>query len=196
VWLAERGWVRFDPTAAIAPGRIQNGLSESLPDNTALPFMLRDPPQWLRDLRFNFDAMANQWNQWVLGYDMERQFAFLTRLGMEDITWQRMAFNMLAGIFLLVGIFTLILLRRLIVKQHDMVQATWLKACRKLAKVGLPRLAHEGAQDYANRVSRTRPDLAQGIQDIATRYTALRYKSESKPDSLNDFKKSVKAFKV
>jgi protein-glutamine gamma-glutamyltransferase len=140
--------------------------------------------------------MANQWNQWVLGYDMERQFAFLTRLGMEDITWQRMAFNMLAGIFLLVGIFTLILLRRLIVKQHDMVQATWLKACRKLAKVGLPRLAHEGAQDYANRVSRTRPDLAQGIQDIATRYTALRYKSESKSDSLNDFKKSVKAFKV
>lgn len=196
VWLAERGWVRFDPTAAIAPGRIQNGLSESLPDNTALPFMLRDPPQWLRDLRFNFDAMANQWNQWVLGYDMERQFAFLTRLGMEDITWQRMAFNMLAGIFLLVGIFTLILLRRLIVKQHDMVQATWLKACRKLAKVGLPRLAHEGAQDYANRVSRTRPDLAQGIQDIATRYTELRYNNETPPGALTAFKNAVHSFKL
>lgn len=196
VWLAERGWVRFDPTAAIAPGRIQNGLSESLPDNAALPFMSRNPPQWMRDLRFNLDAMANQWNQWVLGYDMERQFAFLTRLGMEDITWQRMAFNMLGGIFLLVGIFTLILLRRLIVKQHDPVQAAWIKVCKKLAQAGLPRPAHEGAQDYANRISITRPDLAQHIQVIAAHYTALRYLGTNDEDKLRAFKSAVKNFKT
>ena len=113
VWLQDRGWVRYDPTAVIAPGRIQNGLRTALPDNTLLPFFARTQSSLLLKLRLDLDAITNQWNQWVLGYNTERQFAFLTRLGMEDITWQKLAMNMFAGVTLLVGIFTLIMLRRL-----------------------------------------------------------------------------------
>jgi len=43
------------------------------------------------------------------------------------------------------------------------VQAAWLRLCRKLAKAGLPRAAHEGALDYAARVAAARPDLANVI---------------------------------
>ncbi|MFH0934912.1 MAG: DUF3488 and transglutaminase-like domain-containing protein [Pseudomonadota bacterium] len=196
VWLNDRGWVRIDPTAAISPARIQGGLSAALPDNAALPFMARNPPQWLRGLRLNWDALSNQWNQWVLGYDTERQFAFLTRLGMEDITWQKMALNMLAGIALLVGVFTLIMLRRLAVRQHDAVQAVWLKACRKLEKAGLPRAPHEGPMDYATRIAAAHPDLAEDIQDIAARYASLRYGGETEQDGLLAFKDAVRAFKL
>ena len=196
VWLSKRGWVRVDPTAAISPARIQSGLSAALPDNAALPFMARNPPQWMRDLRFNWDALANQWNQWVLGYNSERQFAFLTRLGMEDITWQKLAMNMLAGIFLLVGIFTLILLRRLVVRQNDPVQAAWLKLCKKLAKVGLARAPHEGPEDYTARVVAARPQLASEMQDIATRYTDLRYAGTNDEGALRAFKDAVKSFKL
>jgi hypothetical protein len=196
VWLATRGWVRVDPTAAISPARIQSGLSAALPDNAALPFMARNPPQWMRDLRFNWDAMANQWNQWVLGYDSERQFAFLTRLGMEDITWQKLAMNMLAGIFLLVGIFTLILLRSLEVRQNDPVQAAWLKVCKKLAKVGLARAPHEGPADYAARVIAERPQLADAMHDIAKRYTNLRYGGADDEGTLRAFKDAVKTFRA
>ena len=145
VWLRDRGWVRVDPTAAISPERIQSGLNAALPDNVDLPFMARTQSPLLLKLRFNLDALTNQWNQWVLGYDTERQFAFLTRLGMEDITWQKLALNMLAGVALLVGIFTLIMLRRLASHHTDAVQAAWLKVCRKLEKAGLPRAPHEGA---------------------------------------------------
>ena len=53
VWLAGQGWVRVDPTGVIAPGRVERGLSASVSDNAALPFMERNPPQWMRDLRFN-----------------------------------------------------------------------------------------------------------------------------------------------
>ncbi|MDH2915434.1 MAG: transglutaminase domain-containing protein, partial [Gallionella sp.] len=196
VWLSGQGWVRIDPTAAISPARIQIGLSAALPDNAALPFMARNPPQWMRDLRFNWDALANQWNQWVLGYNTERQFAFLTRMGMEDITWQKLAMNMLAGIFLLVGIFTLILLRRLVVRQNDPVQAAWLKLCRKLGKAGLARTPHEGPEDYAARIATARPQLAHAIHDIATRYIGLRYDGKSDEGSLRAFKDAVKSFKL
>ncbi len=196
VWLANRGWVRVDPTAAISPARIQSGLSAALPDNAALPFMARNPPQWMRELRFNWDALANQWNQWVLGYNSERQFAFLTRLGMEDVTWQKMIMNMVAGMSLLVGIFTLILLRRLVVRQNDPVQAAWLKVCKKLAKAGLARAPHEGPEDYAARVIAARPHLASSMYDISKRYTDLRYAGTNDEGALRAFKDAVSNFKA
>jgi len=175
VWLEGQGWVRIDPTAAIAPERVQRSLSAALQNNSALPYMARNPPQWLNNLRLNWDTFANQWNQWVLGYNSERQFAFMTRLGMESITWQKMAMSMATGVGLLVALFALFMLRHLIARRQDKVQAAWLKLCRKLAKAGLPRAAHEGAQDYAARIAAARPELAIVIHDLAARYSALRY---------------------
>ncbi|MBI5891242.1 MAG: DUF3488 domain-containing transglutaminase family protein [Nitrosomonadales bacterium] len=196
VWLQDRGWIRVDPTASISPERIQSGLNAALPDNIVLPFFARTQSPLLLKLRYNLDALTNQWNQWVLGYNAERQFAFLTRMGMEDITWQKLAMNMLAGVSLLVGIFTLVMLRRLVVRQTDAVQATWLKVCRKLAKAGLPRAAHEGAMDYADRIAAVRPDLAEDLYDIAARYASLRYGGETETEGLADFKNAVRAFKL
>jgi transglutaminase-like putative cysteine protease len=196
VWLQDRGWVRIDPTAAISPERIQSGLNAALPDNAALPFLARTQSAFLLNLRYNLDSLTYQWNQWVLGYNTERQFAFLTRLGMEDITLRNLAMNMLAGVSLLVGIFTLVMLRRLAVRQTDAVQAVWLKLCRKLEKAGLPRAPHEGAMDYAARIAAARPDLAAGIRDIAMRYASLRYGGESEMDGLPAFRDAVRAFKL
>jgi transglutaminase-like putative cysteine protease len=196
VWLQDRGWVRIDPTAAVSPERIENGLNAALPGKVDLPLLARTQSPILLSLRFNLDALTNQWNQWVLGYDTERQFAFLTRLGMEDITWQKLALNMLSGIALLVGIFALIMLRRLASHHTDAVQALWLKACRKLEKAGLPRAPHEGAMDYADRIAAARPDLAADIYDIAARYASLRYGGESEKDALSAFRNAVRMFKL
>jgi transglutaminase-like putative cysteine protease len=194
VWLPDRGWVRFDPTAAVAPGRIQNGLSASLPNNAALPFFARTQSPLLLKLRLNIDAFTNQWNQWVLGYNTERQFALLTRLGMEDITWQKLAMNMFGGVALLVGIFTLIMLRRLRLSNTDEVQRIYLKFCKKMAKAGIVRAAHEGAQDFAYRASRLKSQHAAEILDITAQYIALRYHNHHEADSLQIFKISVRKF--
>ncbi len=195
VWLRDLGWVRIDPTAAIAPDRIQSGLNAALPDNAALPFFARTQSQFLLKLRFNLDALNNQWNQWVLGYNTERQFAFLTRLGMEDITWQKLAINMLAGVSLLVGIFTLVMLRRLVTRQADAIQANYLKFCRKLAKRGTLRAAHEGAQDFARRAAKIHAHHAEQIADITARYVALRYGNQRDEASLRAFRDAVWAFR-
>ncbi|MBI5430139.1 MAG: DUF3488 domain-containing transglutaminase family protein [Nitrosomonadales bacterium] len=187
VWLAGRGWVRVDPTGAIAPERVQRGLSAALSDNAILPFMARNPPQWMLNLRMNWDALANQWNQWVLGYDSERQFAFLTRLGMESLTWQKIALNMMLGVGLAIGLFALFMLRHLIARQPDKVQAAWLKLCRKLEKSGLPRAPHEGAQNYAARVAAVRPELEGNLLDLAARYSALRYGGKTNEQQEQEF---------
>jgi transglutaminase-like putative cysteine protease len=196
VWRVGQGWVRVDPTAAIAPERVQRGLSAALPNNATLPFMARNPPQWMRDLRLNWDAMANQWNQWVIGYNSERQFAFLTRLGMEDVTWQQITVNLVTGLGIAIGLLALYLLRHLFARKTDKVQAAWLKLCDKLAKAGLPRSPHEGAIDYANRVAIARPELGHKIRDLAKRYSALRY-GKTRNDYLeNEYLQRATAFKI
>ncbi len=196
VWLQERGWVRYDPTAAIAPDRIQSGLGASLSDNAALPFLLRTQSPLLLRLRLNLDALSNQWNQWVLSYDNERQFALLSRLGMQDITWQKLALYMFAGVATLAGIFALFMLRRLKVRHSDAVQAAWLKLCQKLEKAGLPRAAHEGAQDYAQRIAAVRPELGDKLRDLARSYTALRYGKEPGAAAFAAFKDALRGFKL
>ena len=194
VWLAGQGWVRVDPTGVIAPARMQSSLSAALPNNTALPFMARNPPQWMRNLSLNWDTLSNQWNQWVLGYDAERQFAFLTRLGMESITWQKIALNMMVGLSGVIALFALFMLRHLYTRQPDKVQAAWLKLCRKLAKAGLPRAAHEGAQDYATRVAVARPELADAVLDLAARYSALRYGAIQDEQVKSEFIRLIQKF--
>jgi len=196
VWLAGRGWVRIDPTAAAAPTRLESGLAASVPDAAVLPLMVRNPPQWLRTLQLNWDALANQWNQWVLGYNAERQFAFLTRMGMEDITWRKMALEMLAVVAVLVGIFALLMLQRLRTRINDPALALYLKFCRKLTKVGLRRAAHEGPLDFAIRAARQRPDLAAAIAAITESYIALRYGRQDNAAALSVLRNAVAAFKL
>ncbi len=175
VWLKDQGWLRIDPTAAIAPERVEHGLSAALPDNSALPFLSRDPPRWLRDLRLNLDTLTNRWNQWVIGYSGERQFAFLSRLGMASLSWQQLAISMMTGIGLLIALYALFMLRHLFTRKADKTQTAWLNICQKLARAGLPRKPHEGPKDYAMRVSAARPELANTLEDLAARYCLLRY---------------------
>jgi transglutaminase-like putative cysteine protease len=196
VWLQDRGWVRFDPTAAVAPERIRNGLSAAMPNNAALPFFARTQSPLLLNLRLNLDAFTNQWNQWVLGYDTERQFAFLTRLGMEDITWQKLAMNMFGGVALLVGIFTLFMLRRLQLRNTDEIQKHYQQFCKKMAKVGFERAPHEGAQDFANRATGIKSQYATAIQNITAQYIALRYQNQHDASLLQSFKSAVRSFKL
>jgi hypothetical protein len=103
---------------------------------------------------------------------------------------------MLAGVAFLVGIFTLVMLRRLSARSTDAVQTIWLRVCRKLEKAGLPRAPHEGAMDYAARIAAARPELADPIHDIAVRYAALRYGGEKEKEALPAFKDAVRAFKL
>lgn len=196
VWLKQRGWLRIDPTAAISPERLQGGLSAAMPDSPALPFLARRQAQWLLKIRFNLDMLNHQWNQWVLGYNAERQFAFLTRLGMEDVSWQKMAINLLIGVALLLGIIALLLLRKLYTRQTDATQELYLKFCKKLSRSGIVRAAHEGPQDFAARAARGLPQLAAAINDITTRYLNLRYAGQADTADLHALRRAVHAFKL
>lgn len=177
VWLEHGGWVRVDPTATSAPARIEQNLAAAVPAGDPLPFLSRAGLGWLREARFRWWALNNAWNQWVLGYNTERQRAFLERLGMRAPDWRKMtaALAVLSGLVLL-ALAGWMLYRR---PRLDAAERQWRKLSRRLGKRGLARQPWEGPRDYARRVAAARPGIAAEIDRIATLYAGLRYGSLS-----------------
>src|SRR5882724_8120874 len=171
VWLAGGGWTRVDPTAAAVPVRVELGITAAAPAGQSL--LMRTNLNWLKSLRNNWEALTNQWNQWVLGYNPDRQREMLSWLGMQQPSWQTMTvmlFWSVAGVLLLTALWLLRGIRR-----DDPVQRAWSRFCDKLAREGLARTRAEGPLDYASRVTRSLPVREDAVRAIARLYVDQRY---------------------
>lgn len=175
VWLEERGWMRVDPTAAVAPNRIEQGLYEALPDAHELPFLARrgGAYQWVRQLALTWDVLNIRWNEWVLAYGAERQKQFLSGLGFGAVDWAKMIIAMMLALGGLGLIFLLLRWRKL--RSSDAIGRAWQRFCASLAWQGVQRGAHEGPLDFTQRACQQLPRLAASIQEISALYVALRY---------------------
>ena len=194
VWLKGRGWVRFDPTAAASPVRLESGVAAAVPATDPLPLMARTTLTWLLGLRYNWDALANKWNQLVLGYNPERQREFLSRIGMNEPSWENMALTLFWGVGGLLALLAAWLLRRM--RSVDPVQRLWLRFCAKLGSKGSLRAAHEGPADYVERSAVLYPAVAERIRAIGARYITLRYGDHADERMLAELRLLVREFKV
>jgi hypothetical protein len=195
VWLKSRGWVRVDPTAAIAPRRIESGLAAALPAGEALPLLARMDSAWLMKLRMSWDLLNNDWNQWVLGYGQERQYDLLSRMGFEMVTWKELAIGLAVGAATLLLALSGFMLWRRTPAGADPATVIYQRFCRKLARIGIIRQPNEGPADFAKRTAMLRPDLALSAASISALYVALRYAPHPNASNLHQFDKRVRDFR-
>ena len=191
VWLPGEGWVRVDPTAAVSPLRIERGLAAAVPETDQASLRARNRLKWLRQARFAWDAVANSWNQWVLGYNPERQVRFLSRIGLAQATWQNMVIALIATSGIILLVLASLLLMRLTARRMDPVQRAYARFCQAMARRGAPRKPSEGPRDFAARLSLQIPQLRETVQRIAALYVALRYGGEKNPRVLEQFRQAV-----
>jgi transglutaminase-like putative cysteine protease len=194
VFLKGRGWIRVDPTAVAVPGRVQSGLARAVQAGEPLPLMLRPNLEWLRDVRFQWDALAHKWNVWVLGYNPERQRDLMLLVGIRDADWR----SLTATLFTILGVMTLILigwsLRQL--ARPDPVQRAWRRFCGKLATRGVERAPHEGPRDYSVRAARALPGARRSILRIAALYIGLRYGSRPNSTAVARLRRLVRELRL
>ena len=136
-WIAGEGWIRVDPTAAVAPERIERGAAEAFAGAQGLD----GDGSWLATLarrtRFNWDAIGNAWDQWVLAYNGDRQSGLLSGFGIERIDWQTLTIALIVAFgAVLAAIGGLTLFRR---ARLDPVVAQYEKACALLARAARAR---------------------------------------------------------
>ena len=100
VWLEGRGWVRVDPTAAVAPGRTGSFQRLVAPRGVLGTAMQTVSPNLWAALRSGWEAMNNGWNQWVLNYTQSRQLNMLRNLGFTSPSWEDLSRVLLAVVVL------------------------------------------------------------------------------------------------
>lgn len=182
VWLAGQGWLRVDPTAAVAPERVTTQSRAPLPaadsvfaDWTGLNTLqyslgsLWQTP--LRLLRQGWEAANAGWNRWVLDYSSARQQSLLEFFGLETVDW-RVLSGLLLGIGGLVASLVLLPLLR---SHHRLppAEALYQGLCQRLARLGHPKAAHEGPRAYARRLAGEAGRLNRSQQTAAIRFLTL-----------------------
>lgn len=198
VWLEKEGWLRVDPTTVIPAQRVNTSLDLNRFRSTAITTSRGQPlssiGRSLLKLRHSWDAINNSWNQWVLGFDSDRQNRLLQQLGFRSFSWQWLIIVMMVLLFstlLLIALF--ILLRQ--PRHYDPVIHLYQRFCRKLARVGFVRQPAEGPRSFASRVMHFRADLGDPVEKITSLYEALRYKQGTDTTLKKELKKRIAEFR-
>ncbi|ABF46088.1 transglutaminase-like protein [Deinococcus geothermalis DSM 11300] len=183
VWLPGQGWVRVDPTAVIAPARVNADLPTALshPSATVAP-----APTPLHRAALRLDALQNRWNTWIAGYDGSQQRELLARVGMEQI----------GGITALVvgaGLLGLALLPLLLGARHPSPADPAARALETLTRrLRLPRAPGETATAYAQRAAVQYPAQAEAIAAALQAYHAARYAPDRNAETLRQLRAAVR----
>jgi transglutaminase-like putative cysteine protease len=174
VWI-DGLWRRVDPTAAVAPERIQRGLSAALPRGEPVPLLSRAEWSWLRAAQWRWDAVNHNWQKWVIGFNHERQQSLFSELGWpKPEPWQIV--GLIVGAFTLWGLGYLTWSQRhQRLRTQDPLERAWLRINRRLARAGLPRAATEGPLTYGERLCARWPQHEKLWRELATGYALARY---------------------
>lgn len=173
VWLDQQGWIRIDPTGAIAPERIESGIEAALPDAPPVTGLLRTDINVLRNLVLAWDGVNNLWNLWIMSYGPELQNSLLRRLGI--INWTQMAIWMIVLCSLMVILYLFFWWKADRPSIHDPLVIAYSELCHKLQRAGIQRRSWEGPLDYAQRIKKMRPDLYTVVGPLLQDYLNLRY---------------------
>ncbi|MDJ0878329.1 MAG: DUF3488 and transglutaminase-like domain-containing protein [Halieaceae bacterium] len=201
IWLDGQGWVRMDPTFAIAPARIEFGLEQALAEEGSFlaesplsPLRFRNV-SWVNNLRLQLDAINYRWQLFVLSYDQEQQYQILNRL-IGSVGQTQL-------VFLIVGTWALLLVPVAITMvwrnrgpRPDAATRYYQEFCRRLRRAGFIRPGHEAPAAFAGRVAADRPAWAEEVAAITRCYESLAYAGNEDPAALTELKRRVRSFRI
>lgn len=208
VWFEDEGWVRVDPTAAIAPHRVEELLRsdyrqrDSLFDDFGFEAVDIENLSTLKRLQFWIDQANTGWNDWVLDYGRDKQQDLFKGLGLSKLNSTQVVVMM----FVLLGLFlTWVSWRWLKVKKSSDILTNSLEILEaKLARKGIKIEPSKGALQLANELRgdirlarKIEPNSRNELIKVLHTYTQLRYSpNKNSLSSEKDFHKRVKALRI
>jgi len=176
VWLGERGWLRVDPTVVVAPERLHRGVLELLPEAFPTSVRLLHGVPWVARLLQSWDAANDWWGRHVVQFDYAAQLNLLTNFGIRSPDARYLGWAFMLALLLWLTVVAWSIGRTAPARARaDRLARAYLRLCRKLARIALPRAAHQGPLSLAEEVCVRRPDLAERVRPLLLRYAQLRY---------------------
>jgi transglutaminase-like putative cysteine protease len=186
VWLAGRGWVRVDPTSAVAPLRTGRNLDAALPPAPsplaawrALAGLDGGAQGAVAAWRQQWQQAEHAWSNWVLDTTPQRQRAMLD--GLKNLPAAKLAFTCAVLALLSAAAGALVWWRQ--ARQGDPLDALYAQFCRQQARRGYSRAPHEGPHGYAARLAagKATPEAHAAIAQFLAIYATMKY-GNANPD--------------
>ena len=172
-WQAGEGWMRADPTSAVDPDRIDRGRSLAPPPGIMASAFDNIDPALMANLRANWEAVNNRWNQWVMSYSRNQQVDLLKRLGLSSTGWEdmvRLLIGALSALAASVALWAWWEQRRVEPWARQMIR---LRAALK--RVGISTADHEAPRKLAQRVREQLGEPGQAMADLLDTLDEQRY---------------------
>jgi transglutaminase-like putative cysteine protease len=177
VWQAGAGWVRVDPTSAVAPGRTGAFQRLAAPRGVVAEALGNFSPTLQARLRATWEAVNNGWNQWVLNYTQGKQLDLLKNIGFESPSWQDLSVVLFVLIVLasLAGVAWTLWER----SQHDPWLRLLTRARAHLAHTGIDSTPATSPRHLAQQVLARQGSQGQALHDWLMALERQRYSAAS-----------------
>ena len=172
VWIEDRGWLRVDPTAAVAPERVEFEQSDPAYDGLAASWGFSSSSKFFQNLQMTWDALDAKWNEFVLGYGPDKQRDLMSLLGMVDPSWTKMGLTMVTIVIALVLAISGLLFLRYRPPPPDPA----VRLYRAFVKnSGLEQKTGETPYEFARRAIQDGKLSPDGVRDVTVAYMDCRY---------------------
>jgi protein-glutamine gamma-glutamyltransferase len=206
IWLEQRGWVRYDPTWAVSPDRIELGLEQAmagegsfLSDSPLSPLRYRGIP-WLNSIRLAYDALTWQWQSLIVSFDGEQQYRLLEKI-FGEFTARKFALALLGSWALVLIPVAMSLLLGRKSKVSSVEDKLYGVFCERMLRYGMPRLPGESPATFSSRVAEVLPGQADQVSEITALYQRLAYddrdlNDQDRAELSGQLRQRVRSFRV
>lgn len=193
LWLEGRGWVRFDPTAAVAPERIEQGIATVNPNAGLGEFRQYPGFSVFNRLQQQWDAINYRWQLSIMGYDSSAQLQLLQRW-LGDFTPTRLALVLLGVLLiLLLPVLVVLWLQQQVVDRHPAIRV-YLSLSRWLARRQIVRRDDEPLGDFCTRAAQQLPGIRPELRQFQQLFNLAYYGGQ--PERLADLRASLRRIKT
>lgn len=189
-WVDGKGWLRSDPTAAVAPNRVIQGLA--LQPQPGVIGQL-NPTLW-RALRNGWETVNNRWQQLVLNYSRQSQFDLLKKLGVQRPDWPALG-QALAGVILLLALASAAWIRWSS-RPHDAWSRQRARIVALLARTGVALPAHESPAAWARALRRQFGSKAEPAAQWLEKLERSRYAADAMAPSWAEFRAATRMLRA
>jgi transglutaminase-like putative cysteine protease len=172
VWLEGLGWARVDPTAAVAPERVQIGTRAATRDGIGEAWGFTAASDFMHNVTLTWDAINAKWNEWILGYGPEAQRSFMRWLGMDEPSGRKMFLTLVLIVIGLIMAISLVIALRYRAPRPDAAARLYARFIRQS---GLEPETGETARLFAARVREVGQLPAATVDEITAAYLDARY---------------------
>ncbi len=206
IWFEGKGWMRIDPTAAIAPSRVEEMLRldysqrESLFGDFGFDAEDLDNLGWMKHMQYWFDQFNTSWNDWILDYNRQSQESLFKSLGLDQWDQSQISVMMILVLSVILGLFSYRWMNQK--KTLNPMEKSLQLLIAKIGRRGIRLEENEGIADFIRRydslcLQEKQPLAKQKAIQLLKEYQALSYQQNNlTKEQQKSFHKRVKSLKI